>query len=117
MQTALGWSVALLSLAISCTCAAAAAAAPMVVDTTVYQQFTSQNDLGTKLRYVKDSGICETMPGVHQVSGYVDIGKNMSVVRAIPYISNLFYNGHFYSVLLVLRISQLTRTSSIHYMA
>jgi hypothetical protein len=113
MQTALGWSVALLSLAISCTCAAA----PTIVDTTVYQQFTSQNDIGTKLRYVKDSGICETTPGVHQVSGYVDIGKNMSVVRAIPYISNLFYNGHFYSVLLVLRISQLTRTSSIHYMA
>jgi hypothetical protein len=77
----LSWSVALLSLAISCICAA-----PTIMDTTVCQQFASQNH-GTKLRYVKDSGICETTPGVHQVSGYVDIGKNMSVVRAISYIS------------------------------
>ena len=33
------------------------------------------------LRYVNDSGICETTPGVHQVSGYLDIGKNQSMVR------------------------------------
>ncbi|KIM82700.1 hypothetical protein PILCRDRAFT_70226 [Piloderma croceum F 1598] len=70
----LSWSVALFSLAITRICAA-----PTIVNTTIYQQFTSRNDLGTKLRYVKDSGICETTPGVHQVSGYVDIGKNMSM--------------------------------------
>jgi carboxypeptidase C (cathepsin A) len=38
---------------------------------------TLQND--TKLRYVKNSGICETTPGVEQISGYIDVGKNMSM--------------------------------------
>jgi carboxypeptidase C (cathepsin A) len=45
----------------------------------VHQVFTSQVHTHTKLRYVRDSGVCETTPGVHQVSGYVDIGKNMSM--------------------------------------
>jgi hypothetical protein len=35
----------------------------------------------TGIRYVKNSGICETTPGVKQVSGYIDVGKNMSMVR------------------------------------
>ncbi|KAK1215204.1 hypothetical protein PQX77_022200 [Marasmius sp. AFHP31] len=30
------------------------------------------------LRYVKNSGVCETTPGVEQMSGYIDIGTNMS---------------------------------------
>ncbi|KZP14955.1 alpha/beta-hydrolase [Athelia psychrophila] len=30
------------------------------------------------LRYVNNSGICETTPGVHTMSGYVDIGPSMS---------------------------------------
>lgn len=29
----------------------------------------------SKLRYVKNSGICETTPGVNQYSGYADIGE------------------------------------------
>lgn len=29
----------------------------------------------SKLRYVKNSGICETTPGVNQYSGYVDVGE------------------------------------------
>jgi hypothetical protein len=37
------------------------------------------NDSG--LVYVKDSGICETTPGVGQVSGYINIGSNASMVR------------------------------------
>ncbi|EGO01131.1 hypothetical protein SERLA73DRAFT_179195 [Serpula lacrymans var. lacrymans S7.3] len=33
----------------------------------------------TGLRYVKNSGICETTPGVEQLSGYIDVGTNMSM--------------------------------------
>ncbi|KAI0752467.1 alpha/beta-hydrolase [Daedaleopsis nitida] len=32
-----------------------------------------------KLRYVKNSGVCETTPGVDQMSGYIDIGTNKSM--------------------------------------
>ena len=32
------------------------------------------------MRFVTDSGVCETTPGVHQISGYLDVGKNMSMV-------------------------------------
>ncbi|KAF9224939.1 alpha/beta-hydrolase [Gyrodon lividus] len=32
----------------------------------------------TNLRYVKNSGICETTPNVTQYSGYIDVGTNMS---------------------------------------
>jgi hypothetical protein len=35
----------------------------------------------TGIRYVKNSGICETTPGVTQISGYIDVGTNMSMVR------------------------------------
>lgn len=38
---------------------------------------TAHTDLS--LRYVQNSGICETTPGVQQVSGYIDVGKNMSM--------------------------------------
>lgn len=40
--------------------------------------FTSSNQADTKLRYVKNSGICETT-GPEQISGYIDVGKNMSM--------------------------------------
>ncbi|KIJ64801.1 hypothetical protein HYDPIDRAFT_28162, partial [Hydnomerulius pinastri MD-312] len=33
----------------------------------------------TNLRYVKNSGVCETTPGVNQYSGYIDVGTNMSM--------------------------------------
>jgi len=32
------------------------------------------------LTYVKDSGICETTLGVHQVSGYINISKDIHLV-------------------------------------
>ncbi|KIO11428.1 hypothetical protein M404DRAFT_128120 [Pisolithus tinctorius Marx 270] len=44
-----------------------------------YVQFTSTKFSGTDLRYVMDSGICETTPNVTQYSGYVEVGKNMSM--------------------------------------
>ncbi|RDL34760.1 uncharacterized protein BP5553_07888 [Venustampulla echinocandica] len=34
---------------------------------------------GAKLDFVKNSGICETTPGVNQYSGYVSVGKNQSM--------------------------------------
>ncbi|KAF5328037.1 hypothetical protein D9758_017459 [Tetrapyrgos nigripes] len=45
----------------------------------VKRELVSQNLEDVKLRYVADSGICETTPGVHQMSGYIDVGKNMSM--------------------------------------
>jgi len=45
-------------------------------------RFTSQKFKDTNLRYVKNSGICETTPGVSQYSGYVEVGKNMSMVSS-----------------------------------
>ena len=33
-----------------------------------------------KLRYKANSNICETTPGVHQKSGYITVGQNMSMV-------------------------------------
>lgn len=32
------------------------------------------------IRYVKNSGICETTPNITQISGYIDVGTNMSMV-------------------------------------
>ncbi|KAI9567731.1 Alpha/Beta hydrolase protein [Boletus coccyginus] len=41
--------------------------------------FRSQIQNDTNLRYVPNSGICETTPGVAQYSGYIDVGTNMSM--------------------------------------
>lgn len=45
------------------------------------QTFSSRIQEDVTLRFVNNSGICETTPGVHQMSGYVDIGTGMSMVR------------------------------------
>ncbi|TFK52792.1 alpha/beta-hydrolase [Heliocybe sulcata] len=42
-------------------------------------EFRSIANPDVKLRYVNDSGICETTPGVHQMSGYIEVGTNMSM--------------------------------------
>ena len=42
--------------------------------------FDSNAQPGTKLRYISDSGLCETTPGVHQRSGYVDIAETQHIV-------------------------------------
>ena len=49
-------------------------------DRPIISNFKSTTHEDLNLRYVKDSGVCETTPGVHQVSGYVDVGTNMSMV-------------------------------------
>ncbi|TCD63307.1 hypothetical protein EIP91_005688 [Steccherinum ochraceum] len=41
--------------------------------------FVSQIQDDVKLRFIKNSGVCETTPGVDQMSGYIDIGTNMSM--------------------------------------
>lgn len=45
-----------------------------------YTTFDSVAQPDTKLRYVSDSGVCETTPGVHQKSGYVDIADTQHIV-------------------------------------
>ncbi|KAJ7092784.1 alpha/beta-hydrolase [Mycena belliarum] len=45
----------------------------------VKHKFKSELQADVALRFVNNSGICETTPGVHQMSGYVDIGENMSI--------------------------------------
>ncbi|CAA7262537.1 unnamed protein product [Cyclocybe aegerita] len=37
------------------------------------------NSPGVSLRFVADSGVCEATPGVRQLSGYIDVGTNMSM--------------------------------------
>lgn len=34
---------------------------------------------GAKIEFVKNSGICETTPGVNQYSGYLSVGTNMNM--------------------------------------
>lgn len=36
---------------------------------------------GAKIRFVKNSGICETSPGVNQYSGYLSIGTNQNMCQ------------------------------------
>ncbi|KAJ7766323.1 alpha/beta-hydrolase [Mycena maculata] len=45
----------------------------------VRHNFSSRIQQDVNLRFINNSGICETMPGVHQMSGYIDIGTNMSM--------------------------------------
>ena len=49
-------------------------------------EYASRVVEGAALRGVKDSGVCETTPGVNQLSGYIDVGTNMSMVstRSMP---------------------------------
>lgn len=34
---------------------------------------------GARMEFVKNSGICETTPGVNQYSGYLSVGENMNM--------------------------------------
>lgn len=43
--------------------------------------FKSKTHPDVGLRFVRNSGVCETTPGVGQLSGYIDFGTNMSMVR------------------------------------
>lgn len=54
-----------------------------VVQTPTFTRFTSSDNPDLSLRFISDSGVCETTPGVHQMSGYIDVGTNMSMVQNI----------------------------------
>ena len=47
----------------------------------IHTRFTSEINPDVSMRFVNNSGVCETTPGVNQVSGYLDVGQNMSMVR------------------------------------
>ena len=34
---------------------------------------------GAKIEFIKNSGICETTPGVNQYSGYLSVGTDMNM--------------------------------------
>lgn len=53
---------------------------PIISTSASHSVFTSRQQQDVQLRFVKDSGVCETTPGVGQMSGYIDVGKNMSIV-------------------------------------
>ena len=75
-------------LGLSAALVAAAPAAPMDkrsfvqkngVNYTVFEHAVT----GAKLEFVKNSGICETTPGVNQYSGYLSVGTNMNMCRPL----------------------------------
>ena len=43
-------------------------------------KFFASSVTAANLTYVENSGICETTPGVQQISGYVTVGTNMNMV-------------------------------------
>lgn len=45
-----------------------------------YNFFTSKLQDDVNIGFVQNSGVCETTPGVQQMSGYIDVGTNMSMV-------------------------------------
>lgn len=58
--------------------------------------FTSNIHADVSIRFVTDSGVCETTPGVHQMSGYVDVGTNMSMVNCLVFhIHDISYKISF----------------------
>lgn len=74
--------------------------------------FSSQTQEDVSLRFVNNSGICETTPGVHQMSGYVDIGTNMSIV-CCPRSSSSSPQSHV-PVVLVFCFTNVTGNCAVH---
>ncbi|KAF7348536.1 Alpha/beta-hydrolase [Mycena venus] len=68
---------------------------------TSHHTFNSVAVADSGLTYVKNSGICETTPGVGQISGYINIAKNASIwfwffeARSLPETAplTLWLNG------------------------
>ena len=58
--------------------------------TSVTKRFISAN-WNANLTYVENSGVCETTPGVHQVSGYATVGKDMHMVSTI-FVAGFVFN-------------------------
>ena len=47
--------------------------------------FSGEATTPGKLRYVSNSGICETTPGVNQASGYGDLTSDESILYVYPF--------------------------------
>lgn len=58
-------------------------------DVTTMQSFKSKLQPGIGLRFVRNSGVCETTPGVNQLSGYVDFAPNSSMV-SLRFVHHLY---------------------------
>jgi hypothetical protein len=78
--------------------------------------FTSILQAGVGLRYVNNSGICETTPGVHTMSGYVEVGTGMSMVRVACRCRTVsrILDALVYAVVLVFRSSVFARDRTVH---
>ncbi len=82
----------------------------------IHKSFQSTQNTGVGLRYVSDSGICETTPGVHQTSGYIDIEPNMHLVSRPPRSAHDLIIDLLRTVVLVLRSTEQSRDSALHAM-
>ena len=81
--------------------------------TSVTKRFVSTN-LEANLTYVENSGVCETTPGVHQVSGYVTVGKYMHMVRVI-FVAVFFLNSPFVHLVVLVLCGQEVSGDGIFY--
>ena len=81
LLASVAWASSVLGLAVPSTDILERALPPLDLGTK-HIEFKSEIMADTKLRFVRNSGVCETTPGVNQLSGYIDVGTNMSMVRA-----------------------------------
>ena len=81
LLASVAWASSVLGLAVPSTDILERAVPPLDLGTK-HIEFKSEIMADTKLRFVRNSGVCETTPGVNQLSGYIDVGTNMSMVRA-----------------------------------
>ena len=51
-----------------------------------YFHLVSELQSDVNISFVQNSGVCETTPGVQQMSGYIDIGTNMSIVCSLLFL-------------------------------
>ncbi|TFK31316.1 alpha/beta-hydrolase [Crucibulum laeve] len=76
----LAWAFASLLFSLPLFGVSIAKASPLGASTSsIHTKFSSSLLDDVDLRFVSDSGVCETTPGVHQISGYIDVGTNMSM--------------------------------------
>ncbi|KAG0696239.1 Alpha/Beta hydrolase protein [Suillus ampliporus] len=78
LRTLIRAGVALLA-GVSITCAVSVVQDDLDTSEAGHIEIQSKVHNATGIRYVKNSGICETTPNVTQISGYIDVGTNMSM--------------------------------------
>ncbi|KAG1740434.1 Alpha/Beta hydrolase protein [Suillus paluster] len=78
LRTLIRTGFTLLAVA-SITCAVSVVEHDLDTSEAGHIEIKSEVHNATGIRYVKNSGICETTPHVTQISGYIDVGTNMSM--------------------------------------